>query len=130
MAPKGADIVVVVEEANESKCLLLLGLLGEKHSLDVGEDTTLGNGDSGQELVQFLVVADSQLQVTGNDTSLLVVSGGVTCKFKYFSGQVLHDSSEVDGSASSDSFGVISLAEETVDPTDGELKSSPGGAGL
>ena len=31
--------------------LLLFGLLGEKDSLDVGEDTSLGDGDSGQQFV-------------------------------------------------------------------------------
>ena len=39
---------------------LLLGagrLLGQKDSLDVGEDTALGDGDSGQQLVQLLVMS-------------------------------------------------------------------------
>ena len=31
--------------------------LEEEHSLDVGENTTLGNGNTGEEFVQFLVVA-------------------------------------------------------------------------
>ena len=30
-----------------------LGLLGEKYSLDVGQNTTLGDGDTGQQLVQL-----------------------------------------------------------------------------
>ena len=34
-------------------------------SLDVGQDTSLGNGYSRQELVELLVVADGQLQGTG-----------------------------------------------------------------
>ena len=56
-------------------CLLLvrLGLrrrllLGEEDSLDVGQHTTLGNGDSLQQLVQLLVVPDGQLQVSGDDS--------------------------------------------------------------
>ena len=42
-------------------------LLGEEYSLDVGEDTTLGNGNTGEEFVQFLVIADGQrcLQARG-----------------------------------------------------------------
>ena len=31
-------------------------LLGQKHGLDVGQHTTLGNGHACQELVQFLIV--------------------------------------------------------------------------
>ena len=33
----------------------LLGLLGQKNSLDVGEDSALGDGDSSEELVQLFV---------------------------------------------------------------------------
>ena len=40
----------------------LLGLLGEEDSLDVGQDTSLGDGDTGQQLVQLLVVTDGQLE--------------------------------------------------------------------
>ena len=38
---------------------LLLGastLLGQQHCLDVGQDATLGNGYTSQELVQLLIV--------------------------------------------------------------------------
>merc|ERR1712193_507713 len=75
---------------------LLFGLLGEKDSLDVGENTSLSNGDSSQELVQFFVVTDGQLQVTGDDTGLLVVTGSIACQFEDFSGQVFHDGSQLD----------------------------------
>ena len=112
------------------KYLLLLGLLGEEHSLDVRQDTTLGDGHAGQELVQFLVVADGQLQVTGDDTGLLVVTGGVAGELEDLSGEVLHDGSEVHGGTGTNTLSIVSLAEQTVDTTDGELKSSPGAAGL
>ena len=53
-------------------CLLggLVRLLGQEDSLDVGEDSTLGNGDSGQELVQLLVVPDGKLEVTVDDPTV------------------------------------------------------------
>ena len=51
-----------------------LGLLGQKHSLDVGQHTSLGDGHAGQKLVQLLVVADGQLKVTGDDPGLLTVT--------------------------------------------------------
>lgn len=65
--------------------------------VNVGENTTLGDGDVSEELVQLLVVADSELQVTGDDTGLLVVTSGVTSQLEDFGSQVLKDGSEVDG---------------------------------
>ena len=100
----------------------LLGLLGQEHGLDVGQHTSLGDGDAGQKLVQLLVVADSELQVTGNDTGLLVVAGSVACQLEHFSGQVLEDGSQVDGGAGTDALGVVALSQETVDTADGELE--------
>ena len=66
--------------------------------VNVGEDTTLGDGDVAQELVQLLIVADGQLQVTWDDTGLLVVTGGVASQLEDLSSQVFEDSGEVDGS--------------------------------
>ena len=57
----------------ENLCFLG-GLLGEKHGLDVWQYTTLSDGDSSQELVEFLVVSDGELQVTWDDSGLLVVT--------------------------------------------------------
>jgi hypothetical protein len=96
--------------------------------VDVGEDTTLGNGDMAQQLVQFFVISDGQLQVTGDDTGLFVVTGSVSSQFQDFSGQVLEDGSEVDGSTSTNTLGIVALSQETVDTTNGELESSTGGS--
>ena len=109
---------------------LLLGLLGQEHGLDVGQHTSLGDGDAGQELVQLLVVADGQLEMTGDDAGLLVVTGSVTGQLEDFSSQVLHDGGQVDGSTGSDTLSVVALAEQTVDTTDGELESGTVGPGL
>ncbi len=81
-------------------------------------------------LVQLLVVANGELKMTRNDPSLLVVAGSIACQLEYLSRQVLHDGGQVDGSSSANTLGVVTLAEETMDPTDGELKTSPGGSGL
>lgn len=67
--------------------------------VDVGEDTALGDGDVAQELVQLLVVADGELEMTRDDTGLLVVTRGVACQFEDLGCQVLKDGCEVDGSA-------------------------------
>ena len=111
--------------AAEGSDLLLLGLLGEEHSLDVGEDTTLGNGDTGEEFVQFLVITDGELEMTGDDPGLLVVTGSVTSELKNLSSEVLHDGSEVHWGTSSYTFGIVALAEKTMDTSNGELKTSP-----
>ena len=115
---------------SERENLCLLGLLGEENSLDVGEDTSLGNGDSSQEFVQLLVIADGQLKMTGDDTGLLVVTGSIAGQLKDLSSQVLHDCSQVDWGTSTDTVSVVSFAEKTVDTSNGELKSSTAGTGL
>ena len=101
----------------------LLGLFRQKNRLDVGQYTTLGDGDAGQQLVQLLFVADGELQVTGDDPRLLVVAGGVSCQLENLSSQVLHDGGQVDGRTGSDTLGVVALAQMTVNTADGELKS-------
>ena len=65
--------------------------------MNVGEDTTLGDGDVSEKLVQLLVVADGKLKVTRDDTGLLVITSGVTSQLEDFGSQVLKNGSEVDG---------------------------------
>ena len=62
--------------------------------------------------------------MTGNDTSLLVVTSSVTGQLKNFSGQVFENRSQVDWGSGTDSLSIISLAKKTMDSTNGELKSS------
>ena len=66
--------------------------------MNVGEDTALGDGDVTEELVQFLIVSDGELEMTGDDTGLLVVTSGVTGQLEDFGSQVLKNSGEIDGS--------------------------------
>ena len=99
-------------------------LLGQQNCLDVGQHTTLSNGDSLQELVQLFVVSDGQLQVSGNDSSLVVVSSCVSSQLQDLSSQVFQDSSKVDWGTSSDSLSVVSFADASVDSSNGELQSS------
>ena len=94
--------------------------------MDVGEDTTLGDGDVTQELVQLLIVPDGELEMTGNNTGLLVVTGGVTSQLENFGSEILKHSREVDGSTGTDTLGVVALPEKTVDTTNGEGKTSLG----
>ena len=98
--------------------------------VDVGEDTTLGDGDVTQELVQLLIVTDGELKVTGNDTGLLVITGSVTSQLEDFGSEVLEDGSQVDGSTGTDTLGVVALAEQTVDTTNGEGQTGLGGTAI
>ena len=108
----------------------LFGLLGEEDGLDVGQDTSLGDGDPGEQVVQLLVVPDGELEVTGDDPGLLIVPGGVTGQLEDLSREVLHDGGHVDGSSGSNTLGVVSLPQEPVDPAHGELESGPAGPRL
>lgn len=101
---------------------------GGQHTLvNVGQDTTLGDGDVTQELVQLLIVPDGELQVAGDDTCLLVVTGGVASQLEDLGSEVLEDGGQVDGSTGTDTLGVVALAEKTVDTADGERQTSLGG---
>lgn len=103
--------------------ILVLLALGEQDLVDLGEDTTRGNSDLTEELVQLIVRADGKLEVTGRDGLLLVVSSSVSGQLEDFSSEVLKDGSQVDGGARTSTLGVVALAEETMNTTDGELES-------
>jgi len=102
----------------------LLGLLGQENSLDVGQNTSLCNCNTREQLVQLLIVADSKLQVTGDDPALLVVTGSISCQLENLSCQVLHDSGKVDWCASSHSLSIVALPQVTVNTSHGELETS------
>jgi len=92
--------------------------------VDVGEDTTSSDRGVAEELVQLVVVADSQLDVTGNNAGLLVVLSSVASEFEDLSGEVLKNGSEVHGGTSTDALSVATSLEEAGDSADGELKTS------
>src|SRR5690348_4921711 len=96
--------------------------------VNVGQNTTLGDGDVTEQLVQLLIVADGELQMTGDDTGLLVVASGVASQLEDLSSEVLKDGSQVDGSTSTDTLSIVALAEETVDTADGESETGLGGS--
>lgn len=94
--------------------------------MNVGQDTTLSDGNVTEKFVQFLVITDGELQVTGNDTGLLVVTGGVPSQLKNFGRKVLENGSEVDRGTSTNTLSVVSFPQETVDTTDREGQTSLG----
>ena len=76
-----------------------------------------------EKFVEFLVVSDGEEDVSGDDSGLLVVLGGVSGEFEDLSSEIFEDSGEVDGGTSSDSFGVVGMSEETSNSSDGELET-------
>ena len=111
-------------------CLFLGGFLAlglwEKNRVNVWKDTTLGDGDGSKEFVELLIVSDSKLDVSWDDSGLLVVSGGVTGKLKDLGSQVLKDGSKVHWGTGTDTSGVLSLLQESADTADWELKTGLG----
>ena len=65
-----------------------------------------------------------------DDSGFLVVSGGVTGELENFSGQVFKDGGQVDWGTGSDSFGVVTFSQKSMDSTDWELEASSAGSGL
>lgn len=116
----------------ESSHLLgrLLGLLGEKDSLDVRQDTSLGNGHAREQFVQLLVVADGELQVTWDNPAFLVVTGSVSCQFQDLSGQVFHDGGKVHWGSSTNALGIVAFPQVTMDTSHWELQTSTAAPGL
>ena len=93
--------------------------------MDVRDDTSGRDGDVGEELVQFLIVPDREHDVPRGDPGLLVVAGSVTGKLENFDGEVLEDGGHEDWRAGTDAVAITTLTEESVEPTDRELKAGP-----
>ena len=105
-------------------------LLGQEDGLDVRQHTSLGDGNTRQKLVQLFVVSDGQLQMARVDPLLLVVTSCVTRQLEDLGSEVLHHSCKVDWSTSTDPFGIVATAEETVNTADGELEPCTARASL
>ena len=96
--------------------------------MDVGQNTSLGNGDSSEQTVELLVVTDGQLNVAGDDARALVIAGGVSGQLENLGGQVLKHGGQVHGGTGSDAVRVTSFTQMTVDTSDGELQTGAAGA--
>ncbi len=73
--------------------------------------------------------AHRQLQVTGNDTGLLVVPSGVSSQLQDLSGEILEHNGQINQISGTDVLGIPAFVKKPVDTTDGE-QSRPGGASL
>jgi len=93
-------------------------------------NTTLRDNDVAEEFAEFFVISDSKLQVSGHDTVLLVIACGIACEFEDLSSKVFKDGSEVHWCTSTNTLCVVTLLQQTVDTTDGELETGFGRARL
>jgi hypothetical protein len=77
-----------------SKCMKS----GKLTLMNVWQDTTLCDCDVSEKFVQFLIVADGELEMARDDTGLLVVTGSIASQLENFGREVFEDGSKVDGS--------------------------------
>jgi len=94
--------------------------------VDVGQNTAGSDGGLGHKSGELLVVADGELNVTGHNSSLLVVLGGVASELENLSSEVLKNGGAVHGGTGTNALGVASLLHEAGNSSDWELKSSLG----
>jgi len=106
-----------------------LALLANQRLVDVGDDTTAGNGGLDQG-VQLLVTTDSKLEMSGGDSLDFEILGSISCQLQNLSSQVLEDGRAVDSGSGSDTTvtGGPGL-EMSVDTANRELKSSTSRSG-
>ena len=91
--------------------------------MDVRDHTTTSDGGLDQS-VELFVTADSELQVTGSYSLHLEILASVSSELQNLSGQVLEDSSSVDGAGSTDAaVRADSTLQESVDSSDRELRT-------
>lgn len=95
--------------------------------MDVGQDTTRGDRDATEELVQLLIVLDGERDVAGDNTTLLVVTGGVAGELEDFGAEILEDGRKVDGRTGSHAGGVLNdLRQERVSGREKRLQRAEG----
>ena len=70
--------------------------------MDIWQDTTLGDSDMTQKLVQLFIVTNGKLKVTRNDTRLLVVTSCVACQFENFGSKIFKNSGKINRSTFSE----------------------------
>jgi hypothetical protein len=97
-------------------------LLGEENLMNVWQHSTASDGHFAQKFPQFVVVSDRQLNVAGDDSGLLVVTGSISGQFQHLGGQIFQDSSNVDGRAASNPLGIPPLLEISGDPPHRKLQ--------
>ncbi len=94
--------------------------------MDVRENTSGRDRDVSEQFVELLIVTDGELNVTGDDSGTLVVSGGISGKLENLGSEVLKNGSHVNGCTSSESRGELHVSHVSGNTSNRELKSSFG----
>ena len=90
-------------------------------------DTGAGDDGVSEELVEFLILLETEEDISGDDSVLLVLSDDHDGDLEDFSDEVLEDGGQVDGGTEADSLSVSAVLEETGDSSDGEAQAGSGG---
>lgn len=98
--------------------------------MNVWQNTTLCDCDVSEKLVQLFIVSDGELQMTRDDTGLLVITSGIASKFENLSSEILENSGEVNWSTSTDTLSIVALSQETMNTTDRECETRLGGSAV
>ena len=75
--------------------------------MDVGEDTAGSDRNTTQKLVELFVILHSEGDVTRHNTTLLVVTSGITSQLEDFGAKVLKNGGQIDRSPGSHTGGVL-----------------------
>jgi hypothetical protein len=106
----------------QQRLLLLSGsALGQEDGVDVGEHASLGDGHVLEELVQLLVVAHGQLNMTRDNASFLVVLSGIARELQHLSAEVLEDGGAVHHRPGAHTVGDLRSAQKAAHARNGEL---------
>ena len=97
----------------------------KEEALHIGENTTLCNSCHCHQFVEFLIVADSQLQVTGSDCLFLVLTGSIASKLQNFTSEVFEHRSSEDASANTHIRCVTALLDVASRATNWENQVAP-----
>ena len=89
----------------------------------MGQNSSLGDEDLVQQLVQLLIVGDGEHDMPWDDPLLLVVSGCVASQLHDLSSEILQHGGEIDRGLCTNQLGVVSFAKISVDSTDRESKT-------
>jgi hypothetical protein len=71
---------------------------GKLTLMNVWQDTTLCDCDVSEKFVQFLIIANGELEMTRNDTGLLIITGSIASQLENFGREIFEDGRKVNGS--------------------------------
>ena len=129
-------IFVHSKEANSSSHLLsgsgllALTLLWEEEWVNIWKDSWLNDSRVYHQLVELLIITDSELDVAWSNSLLFVLLTAVSSELKDFTGNILEDSGHKDSSSHTNLVWVASLFDIASGSSNWECDSSSGWSSL